>query len=74
MKAKSITAIEMILKRRKDAEFTGYKNIRYNLEQKYGTEWTMNDLSGPEKTMLRGQKKLCDEANELYEDFMNHEW
>ena len=74
MKAKSIIALEAILKQRKEAEHKAYKNIRYNLEQKYGTEWLDNTITQSEKNMLYGQKQLYEEAAELYEDFISHNW
>lgn len=74
MKAESIMKIETILKQKKESAHFSYNNIRYNIEQKHGKEWTNEDLTTPEKNMLYGQKKICNEMDDLYEDFMNHQW
>lgn len=74
MKAESIIKIEAILKQRKQNEHASYKNIQSNLKQKYDSDWYINYISPSEKIMLHRQKELRDEADTLYEDFMNHNW
>ena len=74
MKAESIMRIASMLEQKVKAEYNSYNNIRYNLEQKYGKEWTNEDLTSMEKNMLYGQKKIRDEMENLYNDFMAHDW
>ena len=74
MKAKSINRIHEMLK--SDVEHTryAYKTMKYNLEQKYNTEWLDKVITEQEKKQLNGNKQLYNEACELLEDFENHQW
>lgn len=74
MKAKSITMIHEILQQRARSAEAGYKNRKYNLEQKYGREWLDSVISTDEKTMLDGDRKFMNEAFELLKDFEEHQW
>lgn len=74
MKAKSINRIHEMLKG--DVEHTryAYKTMKYNLEQKYNTEWLDKVITEQEHKQLNGNMQLYNEACELLEDFENHQW
>ena len=74
MKADSIIRIEAILKQQRDSAHVAYKNIRNNLKERYGTEWLENEITQTEKDMLHVQKQICNDMDDLYEDFMSHQW
>lgn len=74
MKAKSIEEIRTILKQRVQSASYQYKTRKYNLEQKYKTEWLDNEITEQEKKMLYGDREILREARELLEDFENHQW
>lgn len=74
MKAKSIATIREILQKRAESASYQYKTRKYNLEQKYKTEWLDNEMTEQEKKMLYGDREILREARELLEDFENHQW
>ena len=74
MKAKSIVAIKEILEQRVKSASYQYKTRKYNLEQKYGTEWLDNEMTKQEKKMLDDDREVLREARALLEDFENHQW
>ena len=74
MKAKSIEAIRKILEQRVQSANYQYKTRKYNLEQKYKTEWLDNEMTEQEKKMLYDDREILREARELLEDFENHQW
>lgn len=74
MKAKSIATIREILQKRVESASYQYKTRKYNLEQKYKTEWLDNEMTEQEKKMLYGDREILREARELLEDFENHQW
>lgn len=74
MKVKSITTIREILQKRVESANYQYKTRKYNLEQKYKTEWLDNEMTEQEKKMLYGDREILREARELLEDFENHQW
>lgn len=74
MKAKSIATIREILQKRVESASYQYKTRKYNLEQKYKTEWLDNEMTEQEKKMLYGDRENLREARELLEDFENHQW
>lgn len=74
MKAKSIATIREILQKRVESASYQYKTRKYNLEQKYKTEWLDNEMTEQEKKMLYGDREILGEARELLEDFENHQW
>ena len=74
MKAKSINKIHEILKGNVEHTRYAYKTKRYNLEQKYNTEWLDKVMTKQEKLQLEDDKRIYNEACELLEDFENHQW
>lgn len=74
MKAKSIATIREILQKRVESASYQYKTRKYNLEQKYKTEWLDNEMTEQEKKMLYGDREILREARALLEDFENHQW
>lgn len=74
MKADSIIKIEAMLKQKREIAHASYKNIRSDLKEKYGTEWLDSEITKDEKIKLHSQKQICNEMDDLYEDFMNHQW
>lgn len=74
MKAESINRIHEMLKRNVEHTQSAYKTMRYNLEQKYNTEWFDKVITEEEKKQLDESKQLFNEACELLEDFENHQW
>ena len=74
MKAKSIETIRKILKQRVESASYQYKTRKYNLEQKYKTEWLDSEMTEQEKKMLYGDREILNEARKLLEDFENHQW
>lgn len=74
MKAKSIATIREILQKKVESASYQYKTRKYNLEQKYKTEWLDNEMTEQEKKMLYGDRETLREARELLEDFENHQW
>ena len=74
MKAESINRIHEMLKRDVEHTQSAYKTMRYNLEQKYNTEWFDKVITEEEKKQLDESKQLFVEACELLEDFENHQW
>ena len=74
MKVKSIATIREILQKRVECASYQYKTRKYNLEQKYKTEWLDNEMTEQEKKMLYGDREILREARELLEDFENHQW
>ena len=74
MKAKSIATIREILQKRVESAGYQYKTRKYNLEQKYKTEWLDNEMTEQEKKMLYGDREILSKARELLEDFENHQW
>lgn len=73
MKADSIIRIETMLNQKRQIAHASYKNICYNLDQKYG-KWDVDTITGDEKNMVLGQKQICNEMDDLYKDFMSHQW
>ena len=74
IKVKSIATIREILQQRVENDNTCYKTRKYNLEQKYKTDWLDNEMTEQEKKMLCGDREILREARELLEDFENHQW
>lgn len=74
MKLNTINAIKVILKNEVHNRHLYLKNMRYNLSQKYGDNWTENDITEVERYSLHSQMKMCNEIDEIYDDFMNHNW
>ena len=74
MKAKSITTIGEILKQNKENAYVSYRNFKYNLEQKYNTDWLNDVIEDTERVKLNGMKKEYESLYELYEDFESHQW
>ena len=74
MKAESRNIIHEMLKRDVEHTQSAYKTMRYNLEQKYNTEWLDKVITEEEKKQLDENKQLFTEACELLEDFENHQW
>lgn len=74
MKAKSIITINEILVQRARSAKAGYNNRKYELEQKYGTEWLDSVISKDEKAILDDNRKFMNEAIELLKDFEEHQW
>ena len=74
MNGKSIVTIREILQQRVENANTCYKTRKYNLEQKYKTDWLDNEMTEQEKKMLCGDREILREARELLEDFENHQW
>lgn len=74
MKADSIIRIKEILEQKRAAAHAGLNNIRYNMKERYGEDWGPDNLSNSEKVILKSQKQICKEMDELYADFMSHNW
>lgn len=73
MKAKSIAMIRGILQQNAENARYHYNVTRAALEEKYGTEWIDSRVTAEEKEMLYDDKKNLREAEELLEDFENHQ-
>lgn len=74
MKAQTIEEIHRMLKLRvRDAQYQ-YKTRRYNLEEKYKTEWLDNVVSEQEKRQLDSDREYLCESRKLLEDFENYQW
>lgn len=74
MKAKSITSIREILQHRVTDAAIGYKARKYNMEEKYKTEWIDKEMTEEERKAFYADKEALTEAIELLEDFENHQW
>lgn len=74
MKAKSIAMIRTILQQKVENTSQQYKATKHVLEEKYETEWLDNKITEEEKAMLYGNRADLREAEELLEDFENHQW
>ena len=74
MKAKSIATIREILQQKVENASYHYKATKHALEEKYETEWLDNKITEEEAAMLHGDRKVLREAEELLEDFENHQW
>ena len=74
MKAKSITTIREMLQLKVDNASYHYKVTKATLEEKYETEWLDNKVTEEEKSIWHDYKKVLREAEELLEDFENHQW
>lgn len=74
MKAKTIFAIEGILKQKKDNAYSEYRGYKNELEKKYNTEWIGSVVTSEESRKL----KVLDNERlymfEVYEDFKIHQW
>ena len=58
----------------KEKEKVEYEKILHQLEEVYGPKWNLDDLSAPDKILFKGQRKLYEDAVELYDDFVKHNW
>lgn len=74
MKAKSITTIREMLKLKVENASYHYKVTKATLEEKYETEWLDNKATEDEKKMLHDYREELRDAEELLEDFENHQW
>lgn len=75
MKAKSISAIRQMLALQVSDAGRNFKALKKKLEQKYDTEWlTDKILEEFESKALEDLKEEFDEANEIFEDFEQHQW
>lgn len=74
MKAKTISAIREMLKENKDRAYRDYKALKEKLEQKYDTDWLENTLNDYEKKAYYDLREECYEAEDIFEDFENHQW
>lgn len=74
MKAKSIATIRNILQLKVENASYHYKVTKHTLEEKYETEWLDNKITDEEKKMLCHDREDLREAEELLEDFENHQW
>ena len=74
MKAKSITTIREMLQLKVENASYHYNVTRATLEEKYETEWLDNKVTKEEKRTLDDYRENLREAEELFEDFENHQW
>lgn len=74
MKATTINEIHEMLKANVEHARYAYKTLKYNLEQKYNTEWLTTVAEKQELKQLSGNKDLYNKACELLDDFENHQW
>lgn len=74
MKAETIMVIEAFLKGQRDDAHKDLNIIRDSLKNHYGKNWSPDNLSRADKQILKGQEDICNKMDDLYEDFMNHNW
>ncbi len=74
MKATTITAIREMLQLKVENARYHYDVTRSSLEKKYETEWLDKVITKEEKKTLDGDRDYLRRAEELLEDFENHQW
>lgn len=74
MKAQTIIAIMDILEQKEQEAYDSWKQIRWDLEEKYKTEWLDNEITESEKMILSEARTDYDLLQEIREDFENHQW
>ena len=63
-----------MIQQRRERAYVNYNNYHKSLKEKYGIDYNVDKISEAEREVLYAQIKDCNEADELYLDFINHNW